>query len=113
MSMPDERIFDAQLADLVPWPRASSTVVSTMRTPSVVGYRPDEQVLVSVVVPTRNEAANVEPLLRRLDAALADLPSEVIFVDDSDDATPEIIKALRGSVRMRIRVHHRPAPYRV
>ncbi len=113
MSMPDERIFDAQLADLVPRPRASSMVVSTMRTTSVAGYRPDEQVLVSVVVPTRNEAANVEPLLRRLDAALADLPSEVIFVDDSDDATPEIIKALRGSVRMRIRVHHRPAPYRV
>ncbi|WP_239310312.1 MULTISPECIES: glycosyltransferase family 2 protein [unclassified Frankia] len=113
MSMPDERIFDAQLVDLVPRPRASSAVLSSMRTTAVTGHRLDEQVMVSVVVPTRNEAANIEALLRRLDAALADLPSEIIFVDDSDDATPEIINALRGSVRIRVRIHHRPAPYRV
>ncbi|WP_131768873.1 glycosyltransferase [Candidatus Protofrankia californiensis] len=112
MSVPDERIFDAYLADLVPRPRASSTVLSTTHTTSFSGYRPDEQVVVSVVVPTRNEAANIEPLLRRLDSALAGLPSEVIFVDDSDDDTPEIVMALRHSVRMRVRVHHRPAPYR-
>ncbi len=113
MSVPDERVYDARLADLVPQPRASSTVASTMRTAVVSGYQPGEQVVVSVVVPTRNEAANVEPLLRRLDSALADLPSEVIFVDDSDDDTPATIKRLRSSVRMRVRVHHRPAPYRV
>ncbi len=112
MSVPDERVFDAYLADLVPRPRASSTVLSTTHTTSFSGYRPDEQVVVSVVVPTRNEAANIEPLLRRLDCALAGLPSEVIFVDDSDDDTPEIVMALRHSVRMRVRVHHRPAPHR-
>ncbi|KLL12290.1 MULTISPECIES: glycosyltransferase family 2 protein [Protofrankia] len=112
MSVPDERVFDAYLADLVPRPRASSAVLSTTSTTSFPGYRPDEQMVVSVVVPTRNEAANIEPLLRRLDAALAGLPSEVIFVDDSDDDTPEIAMGLRRSVRMRIRVHHRPAPYR-
>src|SRR5688500_3666000 len=42
-----------------------------------------------VIIPTRNEADNVEPLLGRLVAALAGIPAEIIFVDDSDDDTPE------------------------
>jgi len=45
---------------------------------------------VSVVVPTRNEAVNVEPLANRLVEALKDSTScwELVFVDDSDDSTP-------------------------
>ena len=46
----------------------------------------------SVVVPTRNEHANVVPLLESLQNALRGLRVEVIFVDDSDDDTPEVIK---------------------
>jgi hypothetical protein len=49
---------------------------------------------VTVVVPTRNEADNVAALVQRIDAALALHPSEIVFVDDSDDATPEIIRTL-------------------
>src|SRR5689334_7176501 len=47
----------------------------------------------SVLVPTRNEADNVDPLLARLDAALDGLAAEVIFVDDSDDSTPDVVRA--------------------
>lgn len=45
----------------------------------------------TVVVPTRNEAANVAALVARAAGALADLglPWEIVFVDDSDDRTPE------------------------
>ncbi|WP_254665578.1 glycosyltransferase family 2 protein [Frankia sp. CgMI4] len=67
----------------------------------------------SVVIPTRNEARNVEPLLRRLDEALHGLSGEVIFVDDSDDGTPEVIARVRPSVRLPVRVHHRTPAQRV
>src|SRR3954471_8904596 len=39
----------------------------------------------SVIIPTRNETRNIEPLLDRLRAALVDIPAEIIFVDDSDE----------------------------
>ena len=46
----------------------------------------------SVIVPTRNEQNNIWPLLESLRNALRGLHVEVIFVDDSDDATPEVIE---------------------
>jgi len=51
--------------------------------------------LVSVVVPTRNEAGNIEPLWNRLQAALGITEFELCLVDDSDDDTPERIRALQ------------------
>ena len=50
--------------------------------------RPD----LTIVVPTRNEADNVLPLLRRLSGCFAG-PVTIIFVDDSDDDTPAVIAA--------------------
>src|SRR5438132_5264820 len=44
----------------------------------------------SVVVPTRNEQANIWSLVESLQTALCDLRVEVIFVDDSDDETPAV-----------------------
>ncbi|HJU19505.1 MAG TPA: glycosyltransferase, partial [Stellaceae bacterium] len=42
----------------------------------------------AIIVPTYNERANVEPLLARLDAALAGIAWEVLYVDDdSPDGT--------------------------
>lgn len=63
---------------------------------------------VSVVVPTRNEERNVGPLLRRLDEALRGMTGEVIFVDDSDDATPDEIARIRPGLTLPVRIHHRP-----
>lgn len=49
----------------------------------------------TVVVPTFNEAANVRPLVARLDAALAGIAHEIIFVDDnSPDGTANEVRAL-------------------
>jgi hypothetical protein len=51
--------------------------------------------VLSVVVPTRNERENTGLLIQRLEAALSDLPCELIFVDDSDDGTPQAGRAWR------------------
>ena len=45
----------------------------------------------SVVIPTRNEAANLEPLVERIKAALAGTSFEICFVDDSDDSTGDLL----------------------
>lgn len=63
----------------------------------------------SVVVPTRNEAGNIEPLVDRLGAALAGLDAdwEILFVDDSDDSTPDVVEDLMGRGNPRVTLLHR------
>ena len=49
----------------------------------------------SVVVPTFNERDNVTALYRRLEATLAGIPWEVVFVDDnSPDGTWDVVRGL-------------------
>ncbi|HTK09425.1 MAG TPA: glycosyltransferase [Ktedonobacteraceae bacterium] len=64
----------------------------------------------SVVIPTRNEQENIRPLLEALHKSLADLAVEVIFVDDSDDSTPDVIKDVAetmNSAQFQICLEHR------
>ena len=65
----------------------------------------------AIVVPTFNERDNILPLLGSLDAALAGIPFEVIFVDDdSPDGTADFIRRIsleRRDVRVLQRVHRR------
>jgi dolichol-phosphate mannosyltransferase len=67
----------------------------------------------TILVPTRNEAENVEPLLRRL-SAVVESATVVLFVDDSDDNTPGVIEAAQelgiGSVNTKLL--HRSGPQR-
>ena len=52
------------------------------------------RVRISVVVPTRNEAGNVDALERQLDMALAGIEYEIVVVDDSnDDVTRPALRA--------------------
>jgi dolichol-phosphate mannosyltransferase len=66
-----------------------------------------EAIELSVVIPTRNEAGNVPELLRRLQASLVGIEFELIFVDDSDDATADLL-ADAAQQDPRLRVLHRP-----
>jgi len=60
-----------------------------------------------VVIPTLNEAGNVEPLLEKLGIALAGIEWEAIFVDDgSTDGTPELLTRIAQSDR-RVRMIRR------
>ena len=65
--------------------------------------------ILSVVIPTRNEASNIEPLVRRLASALKDLGGgwELVFVDDSDDTTPDTVEHLASETDFRITLLHR------
>ena len=67
---------------------------------------PPRQLELSVVVPTRNEAGNLPLLLQRLRQSLAEIPFEVIFVDDSDDETPSLLQEI-SSRDGRVRYWHR------
>jgi len=66
------------------------------------------QPTISIIVPTRNEAGNVAPLVARLNRSLSDETIEVIFADDSDDDTPAAVHELAKTSRNRIRLLHRP-----
>jgi glycosyltransferase involved in cell wall biosynthesis len=61
----------------------------------------------SVVVPVCNEAENVEPLAREIDAALNDRDYEMIFIDDgSTDDTAIILLRLKAQLpRLRVLRH--------
>ncbi len=62
---------------------------------------------VSVIVPTYNEAENIAPLLKRLDAAMSELDYEIVVVDDdSQDSTWRIAERI-ALTDNRIRVVHR------
>ncbi len=66
--------------------------------------RPEKQILadaqakgkafLTLVIPTRNEADNVPRLVRELKESLSGVDYRVVFVDDSTDGTPEVIRAL-------------------
>ncbi len=62
----------------------------------------------SIIVPTRNEAKNIEPLLNRISTAVSATPIEVIFVDDSSDNTPEVIENAKTKYAFNISAIHRP-----
>ena len=63
---------------------------------------------ISVVVPTRNEAGNIGPLLTRIEQATKGTSVEVIFVDDSTDNTPEVIKEHQNKYALGVVLIARP-----
>lgn len=64
-------------------------------------------VQLSIIVPTFNEAPNVAELMRRVTAAVDGIEAEVIFVDDSTDDTPDVIRAVAASAALPVRLVHR------
>jgi dolichol-phosphate mannosyltransferase len=61
----------------------------------------------TVVVPTFNEAPNVAELVRQVTDAVDGLAAEILFVDDSRDDTPDVIRAVAASATIPVRLIHR------
>ena len=66
-------------------------------------------VALSVVVPVKDEAGNVAPLVREIAAALQGQDHEILFVDDgSSDGTAEALAALKAEIpQLRVLRHGR------
>lgn len=60
----------------------------------------------TIVIPTYNEADNINRLCEEIENALVNVNYEIQFVDDSKDHTPEIIKELMENNR-KIKMYHR------
>lgn len=69
---------------------------------------PDSEPQITVVVPTRNEAHNIAPLLERLSKATQDIRVEILFVDDSNDDTSRVVSDLADQLPLEIRLLARP-----
>ena len=68
-----------------------------------------DAVRLSVIVPTRNEAENIEPLRARVAEALGRTPYELLFVDDSDDEGTVAALGHAAAVDPAVRFEHRTA----
>jgi len=64
----------------------------------------------SIIVPTFNEAPNVAELVRRVTAAVDGIDAEIVFVDDSTDTTPDVVREVAASAALPVRLIHRDVP---
>jgi dolichol-phosphate mannosyltransferase len=87
---------------------AGSRVPVQRRIPPIARHRLPTTPALTVLIPTRNEADNVAPLLDELSLALQGTSAEVLFVDDSDDDTPAVVQREGARWPGPVRVLHRP-----
>ncbi len=72
---------------------------------------PRPSVPFTVLIPSFNEAENVEALLAGLTEALDGLPlARILFVDDSTDGTDTLIRELSPATGLQVEVLHRDTP---
>ncbi|MFD9225327.1 glycosyltransferase [Streptomyces sp. NPDC060064] len=79
--------------------------------PELSGAQLAEPGAVTIIIPTFNESGNVRELLHRLTESVPSrLPCEVVFVDDSTDDTPEVIRSAAQDCPFPVAVLHRERP---
>jgi dolichol-phosphate mannosyltransferase len=80
---------------------------------TLVGAReaasPKERVFLTLVIPTRNEACNVPRLVRELQDSLSGVEYRMVFVDDSTDETPAVIRTLSKEDERIVLIHRHKA----
>ena len=64
----------------------------------------------TVIVPTFNERDNIAALVARVSTAVRGRDVEILFVDDSTDDTPAMIREVAASAELPVRVLHRDKP---
>ncbi|HVT01232.1 MAG TPA: polyprenol monophosphomannose synthase [Patescibacteria group bacterium] len=71
--------------------------VNELKNQSLEHREDSQKAIFSLIIPTRNEVENLAPLYKRLTPILTPNNCEVIFVDDSDDNTPNLLRQQRWS----------------
>jgi dolichol-phosphate mannosyltransferase len=63
--------------------------------------------LLAVVVPVRNEAGNIAPLVAEISAALGDMPHEILYIDDgsTDGTAAALAEVARTTPALRVLRH--------
>ena len=64
----------------------------------------------TVIIPTYNERDNIAALVSRVSAAVSDRDVEILFVDDSSDDTPDVIRRIAVGAPIPVRLLHREKP---
>ncbi|MBS1698788.1 MAG: glycosyltransferase family 2 protein [Actinobacteria bacterium] len=64
----------------------------------------------TVIIPTFNERDNIADLVSRVAAAVSGRDVEILFVDDSSDDTPEVIRRIAADAPLPVRLLHRDKP---
>ncbi|KES06674.1 dolichol-phosphate mannosyltransferase [Streptomyces toyocaensis] len=85
-----------------------SIVPGELGDPTLDPVQVPEPGAVTIVVPTFNESANVRRLLHQITESVpARLPCEVVFVDDSTDDTPDVVREAARDCPFPVTVLHR------
>jgi dolichol-phosphate mannosyltransferase len=92
------RLFDPSIS-----PAQNGSAQHTLANPGIIAGTS-----LSIIVPTLNEAENIEPLLSEIHMAVDGLPLEVIFVDDSADNTALVIQENSSRYPFDVRLIARP-----
>ncbi len=76
----------------------------------MTGASEQADTLLTVIVPTFNEAPNVPELVRRVGVATRGLRVDLLFVDDSTDDTADVVRTVARTAAFPVRVIHREEP---
>ncbi len=64
----------------------------------------------SIIIPTFREGANIASLVQRITEVFPSRDVEILFVDDSDDDTPNIIRDVASAAAIDVHMIHRQTP---
>jgi dolichol-phosphate mannosyltransferase len=94
--------------------KTTSSVPPMVEQNTAQSFRLPMDPALTVIVPTKNESGNINALLVRVEQAMGKIPTEVIFVDDSTDDTPDVICRQADQFKaLQVRLLHRELPERV
>jgi putative flippase GtrA len=103
---PHSRVWDPEGSPLPD--RAPQLVEDGVRPEELTALAPDVSAWLTIVVPTRNNSDSVRTLLDRLASSMGSAVAEVLFVDDSTDETPDVIRTIAPRSGLAVRLLHRP-----
>ena len=90
----------------MPSAETQAPAAAPLAPPGAAQQAPESPLPLSVVIPVRNEAPNIAPLVAEIEAALAGIRHEIVYVDDgSSDDTVVALRAAAAGAPVRVLRH--------